>query len=78
MLNKFRLNIQVLAEALLLLAVTMGILAYFSHKALREEAMRDAEQTLDGTIQTIDNILQTAFCVQVLKIFPGDRGPFSS
>lgn len=59
MLNKFKLNIQVLAETLLLLAVTMGILAYFSHKALREEAMRDAEQTLDGTIQTIDNILQT-------------------
>ena len=59
MLNKFRLNIQVLAEALLLLAVTMGILAYFSHKALREEAMRDAEQTLEGTVQTIDNILLT-------------------
>jgi methyl-accepting chemotaxis protein len=59
MLNKFKLNIQILAETLLLLAVTMGILVYFSHKALREEAMRDAEQTLDGTIQTIDNILQT-------------------
>ena len=58
-LNKFKLNIQILAETLLLLAVTMGILVYFSHKALREEAMRDAEQTLDGTIQTIDNILQT-------------------
>ena len=55
--KKFSLNIQMLGEALLLLAVTLGILAYFSHKALRQEAMRDAEQTLEGTVQNIDNIL---------------------
>ena len=55
--KKFSLNIQMLGEALLLLAVTLGILAYFSHKALRQEAMRDAEQTLEGTLQNIDNIL---------------------
>ena len=58
-MKNLKLNIQVLAEALLLLTVTMGILAWFSHRALREEAMRDAEQTLEGTIQTIDNILLT-------------------
>ena len=51
------MNIQVLCEALLLLAVTLGILAYFSHKALRQEALRNAEQTLEGTVQDIDNIL---------------------
>ena len=53
----YRLNIQVVCEALLLLAVTLGTLAYFSHKVLRQEAMRDAEQTLDGTVLNIDNIL---------------------
>lgn len=59
MLKRFKLNIQVLGEALLLLAVTMGILAYFSHKALWQEALRSAEQTLEGTMQDIDNILMS-------------------
>lgn len=54
---KTKLNLQVVGEALLLLAVTLAILAYFSHRALRREAMLDAEQTLEGTIQNIDNIL---------------------
>ena len=57
MQRKFSLKIQVLGVALLLLAMTLGILAYFSHQALRKEAMRDAEQTLEGTVQSIDNIL---------------------
>ena len=57
MLNKLKLNVQVAVEVLLLLAVTLGILAYFSHKALRQEALRNAEQTLEGTVQDIDNIL---------------------
>ena len=57
MLNKLKLNVQVAVEVLLLLAVTLGILAYFSHKALRQEALRNAEQTLEGTMQDIDNIL---------------------
>ena len=57
MLNRFRLNIQVFSEALLLMVVTLGILAYFSHKALKQEALRNAEQTLEGTMQDIDNIL---------------------
>ena len=55
--NKFKLNIQILAESLLLLVVTLGILAYFSHKALQQEALRNAEQTLEGIMQNIDNIL---------------------
>ena len=57
MQKKVRLNVQVAFEALLLLTMTLGILAYFSHMALREEAMRNAEQTLEGTVQNIDNIL---------------------
>lgn len=52
-----RLHLLIVGETLLLLAVTLGILAYFSHKALREEAMRNAELTLDGTVQNIYNIL---------------------
>ena len=57
MKRRFRLNIQVLGAALLLLVVTLGILAFFSYKALRQEALRNAEQTLDGTMRDIDNIL---------------------
>ena len=57
MQRKFSLKIQVLGVALLLLVMTLGILAYFSHQALRKEAIRNAEQTLEGTMQNIDNIL---------------------
>ena len=57
MQGKHRLNIQIVVEALLLLSVMLGILAYFSHRVLRQEAMLDAEQTLEGTVQSIDNIL---------------------
>ena len=57
MLRNKRLNVQVLCEVLLLLAVTLGILAYFSHKTLRQEAILNAQQTLEGTVQDIDNIL---------------------
>ncbi len=57
-MHKFtRFHLLIVGETLLLLAVTLGILAYFSHKALREEAMRNAELMLDGTVQNIDNIL---------------------
>ena len=59
MLKNSRLHIQVVCEALLLLTVTLGILAYFSHKALHEEALRNAEQMLKGTVQDIDNILMS-------------------
>lgn len=57
MLKRFRLNVQLAFEVLLLLAVTLGVLAYFSHKVLHREAMRDAELTLDATVHDIDNIL---------------------
>ena len=56
-MKKLSLNAQVLCEALLLLAITLGILAYFSQRALRHEAELDAEQVLEGTVQDIDNVL---------------------
>ena len=57
MRKETRHNIQIVGEALLLLVVTLGVLVYFSHKVLREEGVRNAEQTLEGTMQHIDNIL---------------------
>lgn len=57
MQSKFKLNVQLVVEAVLLLAMLFGILAYFTHQTLRREAVRDAEQTLEGTMLSIDNIL---------------------
>ena len=57
MFRKFRLNVQLLAEILVVLALTLGVLAYFSHKVLKREAMRNASLMLDATVQDIDNIL---------------------
>ena len=44
------------AIAALLLA-SLVVMYHFSRKALKEEAMHNAEQTLEGTVQQIDNIL---------------------
>lgn len=57
MQKKYKLNILIAGQTLLLLAVSLGVLFYFSHKALKSEAMRDAELTLESTVQNIDNIL---------------------
>ena len=46
----------VLAIAVLLSA-TLFIMLHFARKTVKEEALRKAEQTLDGTVQQIDNIL---------------------
>lgn len=54
---RVKLNAQIVLEALLLLIVTLGILAYFSNRALHQEAMHNAEQMLEATVQDIDNIL---------------------
>jgi HAMP domain-containing protein len=42
--------------AVLLLASLIAML-YYSRKAVKEEALHDATQTLEGTVQRIDNIL---------------------
>ena len=46
----------VLAMSILLLA-SMVCMLYFSRKAVKEEATLSAQQTLDGTISRIDNVL---------------------
>ena len=52
-----KLSLSVVVEIALLLSVSLGVVFYFSRKSLREETMRNAEQTLEGTSQHIDNIL---------------------
>lgn len=42
---------------LVLLTITLVAMFQFAHKALKDEAMSCAEQTLDATVQQIDNIL---------------------
>ena len=53
-IKRYRL---ILGGLTLLLALTLGAMFYVAHKALRKEAMNDAEQTLESTAQSIDNIL---------------------
>ena len=52
-----RLSIFIASAIFMLLALSLGVMFYYSHKVLSDEAMRDAEQTLEGTTQNIDNIL---------------------
>lgn len=40
-----------------LLSVTLVAMFQFAHRALKEEAMSNAQQTLEGTVQQIDNVL---------------------
>ena len=56
-----RLSLMAVCEISLLLIVALAVMFHFSRMALKEEAMRDAEHTLDGTAQHIDNILM---CVE--------------
>ncbi len=52
-----RLSLMIVCEIALLLTVALIVMFHFSRQALREEAMHNAEQTLEGTAQHIDNIL---------------------
>ena len=65
--TSLRLNLLVISEVVLLLLLSLVVLLYFSRQALKEEAKSNAEQTLEGTVQHIDNILtsveQTAYNV---------------
>ena len=55
--TSLKLNLMVICEAVLLLSVAFGVLLFFSHQALKQEAINNAEETLNGTVQHIDNIL---------------------
>lgn len=54
-----RLNTLVVMEIVMLLAGSLGVLFFFTRKALVEETKMDAEQRLEGTVQHVDNILLT-------------------
>ena len=53
----FRLSLKVIGALAILLVLALFIMFTFSRKALREEAVRDASQTLDATVNRIDNVL---------------------
>ena len=52
-----RLSLMVVCEIALLLLASLVVMFHFSSQTLRQEAMFNAEQTLEGTVQHIDNIL---------------------
>lgn len=52
-----KLSLMVVCEIALLLFVALGVMFFFARKMLKDEAMRNAEQTLEATVQNIDNIL---------------------
>ena len=49
----------VVCQMVLLLVLSLAVMLYFSRQTLKDEARNDAEQTLEGTVQHIDNILMT-------------------
>ena len=52
-----RLSLTVVSSMAILLMVSLVIMLYYSRKAVKEEALQNAEITLDGTVQHLDNIL---------------------
>ena len=52
-----RLSFMVVLAIAVLLAVALFIMFHYSRKAVKEEALQEASQTLEGTVQHIDNIL---------------------
>ncbi len=52
-----RLSVIIVGATALLLLASLGVMLYFSRQALKQEALQNAEQTLEGTVQHIDNIL---------------------
>ncbi len=65
--TSLRLNLMVVCEIVLLLLISLAVLLYFSRQTLKEEAKKNAEQTLEATVLHIDNIMmsveQTTFNV---------------
>lgn len=53
----FRLSLRVISALAILLIVALYIMLFFSRKALKEEAITGAAQTLEATVSRIDNIL---------------------
>jgi methyl-accepting chemotaxis protein/sigma-B regulation protein RsbU (phosphoserine phosphatase) len=53
----FRLSLRVIAALATLLIVALLIMFYFSRKAVKEEALSHAAQSLEATVNRIDNVL---------------------
>lgn len=53
----FRLSLMVIAALATLLMLALIIVFVFSRKLVKEESLQDAGQTLEATVQAIDNIL---------------------
>ena len=52
-----RIGLMVVTAMALLLMASMIVMLYYSRKAVKEEAIQKASQTLEGTIHNIDNIM---------------------
>lgn len=52
-----RLSLIVVGAIAFLLLASLTVMLFFSRKALKQEALQNAEQTLEATVQHIDNIL---------------------
>ena len=52
-----KISLKVVSLVAVLLAVALIAMLYFSRKTVREEAILEAEQTLDGTVEHIDEVL---------------------
>ena len=52
-----RLSLMVVLAIAILLSLSLAIMLYFSRQTLKQEALQNAEQTLDGMIYNIDNIM---------------------
>ena len=51
------LSLMIVSSMALLLLASLIVMLHYSRKAVREESLQKAAQTLDGTVQRIDNIL---------------------
>jgi HAMP domain-containing protein len=54
-----KLNVMVVIEVVTLLVASLAVLFYYSYKTLKDEAMKDAVETLDGVALNIDNVLMS-------------------
>ena len=74
----FRLSLTVIGALAILLVVALFIMFFFSRRALRQEAINDAAQSLEATVARIDNILldvEQATGNVYFKMLPYQRQP---
>ena len=52
-----RISLKVVSAVATLLAVALFIMFHFSRKAIKAEARQKAEETLEGVVRQVDNVL---------------------